>query len=243
VRRNPLFHDGSRRTFVSDFDQRRWDGSHRAVEASPALEAARRTTITGALPDDVVATTIWPSWPLDRLADELALPSDGVLLDVACGVGDIGRWVARRSGATVLGVEPSPVGRAAAEASAAEGDRYVDGLFGALPVDDAAADAALIVDALQFAPDPVAALRDVARSVKPGGRIVVVAPMQVPDAGLRVVVREETPGWRDRCAAFRAAIRERQDDIRAELGDASIEMLLSIDQSGAPWHGLVVLEV
>ena len=223
------------------FDQRRWDGSHRAVASSPALEEARRTTITGALPDDVLVTTIWPSWPLDRLADEVALPPGGTLLDVACGVGDLGRWIARRAGGRVVGVEPSPVGRAAAEAAAGEGDRYVDGLFGSLPVEDASVDAALVVDALQFAGDAVAALQDIARCVRPGGRIAVVAPMQVPDAGLEVVVREETPSWRDRCAAFREAIRDRQDDIRSELGDASIEMLLSIDHDAAPWHGLVVL--
>jgi len=223
------------------FDQRMWDGSHRAVESSPALAAARRSTITGALPDGVIATTVWPSWPLDRLADELRLPARGVLLDVACGLGALGRWIARRDGALVLGVEPSPVGRAAAEADAADGDRYVDGVFGSLPVDDGTVDAALIVDALQFAPDPAAALRDVARCVKRGGRIAVVAPMEVPDAGLRVLVREETPDWRERCAAFRDALREREDDIRAELGDRPITQLLSITHA-VPWHGLVVLE-
>jgi SAM-dependent methyltransferase len=224
------------------FDQRMWDGSHRAVGSSPALADVRRTTITGSLPDDVIATTVWPSWPLDRLADELRLPANGVLLDVACGLGELGRWIARRDGSFVLGVEPSPVGRAAAEARAAEGDRYVDGVFGALPVDDATVDAALVVDALQFAPDPVAALQDVARCVKPGGRLVVVAPMDVPDAGLTVVRREETPDWRARCAAFRDGLREREDDIRAELSDASIAQLLGLTHA-VPWHGLVVFEV
>ena len=228
---------------MSAFDQRMWDGSHRAVTSSPALDEARRTTITAALPPDVVVTTVWPSWPLERLADELALPAGGVLLDVACGIGDLGRWIARRTGATVLGVEPSPVGRAAAEAKAAEGDRYVEGLFGAVPVDDESVDAALIVDALQFAPDHAAAIADVARCVKPGGRVVVVGPVPAPDAGLTVLTREETPGWRDTCAAFRQAIRDREADIRAELGEASINQLLSIDQRSAPWHGLVVLQV
>lgn len=233
------------------FDQRRWDGAHRAVEQSPALEAIRRTTLTAALPPGVQATTVWPSWPLGRLAAELRIAAGHVLLDVACGVGDVGRWIAASVGASVVGVEPSPVGRRVAEARAAASGaraRYADGTFGGLGVGVGVADAALIVDALQFAPDQPAALRDLAPAVKAGGRIVIVGPdpsqwASVEAAGLRVVVREETPGWREATEAFQVAIAAQEEVLRAELGDASVTQLLSLPKAyadGRAWHGLVV---
>ncbi len=77
--------------------------------------------------------------------------------------------------ATVVGVDISPAMIAVARAAAAREGVEVEWREGnatALPLPDAAFDLALIQQGLQFFPDRVAALREVARVLDDGGRVV-----------------------------------------------------------------------
>lgn len=46
----------------------------------------------------------------------------------------------------------------------------------AIPVDDASFDAVLCTEVIEHVPDPVAALRELTRVLKPGGRLIITAP-------------------------------------------------------------------
>jgi SAM-dependent methyltransferase len=229
-------------------DRDRWDAAHAAGE-SPTLRALRRQHLWTALPDGIEPTTVWPAWPLERVATELELSEGEVLLDMACGRGDLGSWLSRHTNTQLIGVEPSAVGRRVAEQAAPDA-RIVDGHFTDIPLDDAAVDAAVVIDALQLAEDRVAALRELARVLRPGRHLVVLGPdarAEAQDAdfsaaGLRIEQQLETDGWRDRFHAFCAALHDREEAIRAEAGPATAEILLSIPVDEilrTGWHGLV----
>jgi SAM-dependent methyltransferase len=89
------------------------------------------------------------------------------------------RRLAERVGSTgrSVGVEPHPglrgvaLDRRAEEGSEAE---FVDGLAGALPFDDECVDAIRCERVLQHLADPQAAVTDMARVLRPGGRLALV---------------------------------------------------------------------
>jgi hypothetical protein len=68
-------------------DRDRWDAAH-AAGHSTTLQTLRRTHLWTGLPAGVEPTTVWPAWPLERIADELEVAPGEVLLDMACGRGD-----------------------------------------------------------------------------------------------------------------------------------------------------------
>ena len=100
------------------------------------------------------------------------------VLDVACGAGGPSLDLAERTGCRLTGldIEPAGVARAGAEAAARGlADRVAFRALdcgGRLPFADGAFDAVLCVDALVHLPDRLAALREWARLLRPGGRLL-----------------------------------------------------------------------
>jgi SAM-dependent methyltransferase len=99
----------------------------------------------------------------------LQLPSDARVLDVAAGTGALARQIAGRVVAVDAWDDMMPGGRKAAPRAA-----WVVGDMERLPVRDASFGAALCQHGLAFAEDPVGALREMRRSVRPGGLVAVV---------------------------------------------------------------------
>ena len=115
-------------------------------------------------------------WALSRLALEPGV----TVVDVGSGVGEVVARLARSVGPTgrAVGVEPNPALRALAEERArAEGTvsaMFVDGLAGDLPFDDGSVDALTCERVLQHVDDPDAAVREMARVLRPGGRMTLL---------------------------------------------------------------------
>lgn len=115
------------------------------------------------------------------------------VLDLGCGTGSVALLAAQAS-AQVIGIDPSARLLHVARAAAAEQDLVAEFAIGAtpgIPVDDASQDAVLSNFALIFAPDPAAAVADVARVLRPGGRIVFSAwvPGSTIDRAVGVAMR------------------------------------------------------
>jgi len=106
--------------------------------------------------------------PLRRLLDSLA---SGEILDAACGSGRHSAYLAER-GHAVTGVDQSPEMLDLAREKVPRG-RFVPGDLTSLPLDDASVDAALCALALVHVADVRQAIAELARVVRPGGRIVV----------------------------------------------------------------------
>lgn len=115
-----------------------------------------------------------------RTVKRLQLGEQPKVLDVATGTGDLAIDIARMvPGATVVGLDPSPGMLAvAAKKIAARGlaDRVtlIEGDAQALPQGDCEMDAATIAFGIRNVPDRSRALRELARVVRPGGRICVL---------------------------------------------------------------------
>jgi SAM-dependent methyltransferase len=92
------------------------------------------------------------------------------LLDVGCGSG-LALQLAAERGAEVAGIDVSP-GLLAIARERLPGADLREGDMESLPWEDDRFDAVTGVNAFQFAGDPRAALREAARVLRPGGRVV-----------------------------------------------------------------------
>ncbi|HEV2811996.1 MAG TPA: methyltransferase domain-containing protein, partial [Solirubrobacteraceae bacterium] len=107
-----------------------------------------------------------------RVADAAVIGRGDRVVDVGCGYGATARLLARERGATVTGLTLS-----AAQVSGAPAQDGVtllvrDWLDNRLP--DGAFDAAIAIESLSHMPDKPRVFAELARVVRPGGRVVVV---------------------------------------------------------------------
>jgi ubiquinone/menaquinone biosynthesis C-methylase UbiE len=112
---------------------------------------------------------------LRRITRELRVGSGQTIVDLGCGWGGPGLWVARETGASLLGIDLSRVGIArarehAAEVSLADRASFQVGDLTMTGLPEASFDGAMSVDVLWSVPDKPAALRECARILKPGAR-------------------------------------------------------------------------
>ncbi|MCK6488019.1 MAG: metalloregulator ArsR/SmtB family transcription factor [Planctomycetes bacterium] len=107
----------------------------------------------------------------------LAFARFGRCVDVGAGDGALVELIAPRAEELVL-VDPSPAMiTAAQERVDALGCRHVRTCQAggeSLPLADASADSVLFLQSLQYVPEPAAALREAARILAPGGRLLVL---------------------------------------------------------------------
>lgn len=106
------------------------------------------------------------------------------VLDVATGTGDLAIALADGGARRVVGLDLSPEMIAAAEVKRHGRDdlRFLVGDAMALPFADGAFDACTVAFGLRNMPDYLAALTEMARVVKPGGRLVCLelTPLRAP---------------------------------------------------------------
>jgi SAM-dependent methyltransferase len=181
------------------------------------------------------------------VAAGLALGGDALLVDLACGAGGPGLWVATQAGARLMGIDLSPVAVERARERAAtlgldERASFGQGTFEATGLGSGVADGVMTIDALQYAPDKRRAIAEVARVVRPGGRFAFVAfeldaariaGMPVWDdpvadyrplleqAGFEILRYDQIPGWEGHVAAGFGAVLDQRDALEAELGEAA----------------------
>jgi ubiquinone/menaquinone biosynthesis C-methylase UbiE len=113
--------------------------------------------------------------------------------------------------------------------------QFRTGSFTDTQLADRSIDGVMSIDAYWMVLDKRAAVREMHRILKPGGRFVMTtwAPAYLDPAttlaknGFEVVARRETPNWKARQLAVYEQIRNRRDALTAELGDAAMQILLS----------------
>jgi demethylmenaquinone methyltransferase/2-methoxy-6-polyprenyl-1,4-benzoquinol methylase len=120
-----------------------------------------------------------PRWRRAMVASLRASPADRVL-DVATGTGLVATELVRRYGCTVVGLDQSAqmLTRAreklAAQPELGDSIEFMQGEAEELPFEDGEFDALTFTYLLRYVDDPAATMRELARVVKPGGRIASV---------------------------------------------------------------------
>jgi ubiquinone/menaquinone biosynthesis C-methylase UbiE len=230
-----------------------YDAVYAAISQSAMFSRIWRKHVLGAdYPMDFAHISFLTLIELQEMRQRLALRRGAALVDLACGAGGPGLWIAKVADATLVGVDPSAFGLTHARARAdsvgiANKARFTQGTFAATGLADAAADGAMSVDALQYAPDKRAGLKEAARILRPGGRLVFTAfevePKRVeglpvlgvdPVADYRPLLEEqgfaiefyqETRGWAERVQATFTAVIEAMPVLTSEMGGRAASAL------------------
>lgn len=247
-----------------------YDAFYLAWGRSSTLRRIWRENVTGSdYPEDFAHISFLPLATLRLLAEGLHLKPDEVLVDLACGAGGPGLWVAKQSGARLVGRDLSPVAvqRAAEQAAVLEMDHraeFAEGSFVDSGIGTGQAHAVMTVDALQYAPDKSRALIEIARILRPGGRFAFVAfeldaarivglpiwddpvgdyrPL-LEQTGFELVAYDQIPNWRDQVAAGYGAVLAERDSLEAELGETAataIVMEAALTLDREPYCGHVL---
>lgn len=103
------------------------------------------------------------------------LPSNYVVADLGCGTGAMAAKLARAVGRVIAVDNSAAMIKAARQRIGSL--KNVDlrkGELDALPIEDGSCDAAMLILALTYVPDPVATIKEAARILRPGARVVIV---------------------------------------------------------------------
>jgi SAM-dependent methyltransferase len=132
------------------------------------------------LPPELVSTSLLSMTGLREIADLLDLQPGRTLLDLACGRGGYGLWLARETGCSLVGVDFSSVAvedasRRVPEFGLEDRAGFRVGELQATGLAAASVDAVLCVDAIQFATDTAATAAEIRRVLRPGGIAVLTS--------------------------------------------------------------------
>jgi SAM-dependent methyltransferase len=156
-----------------------------ASPAPPLDERAWQDRVGGSLQEAAYAragTRLVLDAQHARLAAVLRLGPDTRLLDVGCGVGHLLQWLARHTApAQSHGVDLSLNSLRSARAGGTP--RLCCADAAALPYADASFDAVVCNGSAHHLPDLSAALRELRRVLRPGGRLVLFEPVDSPLTG------------------------------------------------------------
>lgn len=232
---------------AADFDQ--------GFSAAAASAGIRRVWELAApdLPPEVEPFSFVSAALLRHVTQALDLSPGQTLVDLGCGRGGPGLWMAREAGVSLVGVDFSPVAinqatHRAALFGLAGRARFVIGDLTGTGLRDASADAAVSIDAFHFAGDPVAAAAEARRVLRPAGRLVLTNwQPKVPDdarlpvrsriswpqllhgAGFADIEMEDRPRWHDLFTrVYRIALDlgdPRDDAVLADLQDEARKRL------------------
>ena len=185
--------------------------------------------------------------------------SDQLLLDVGCGLGGLGRWLASELGTRLMGVDISRLAienasRTMAPLPLAKHTRFEVGDFTSIALSDDSGAVAISLDALYLAEDPQKALGEVYRVLGPrGGLVFTVYTSHRPYPGATGLLvdwcpllkeagflidhfSDVSPEWR-RVMRVKHALRwQQQDWLRDQLG-LRAEPELSVSAGMLGFHG------
>jgi ubiquinone/menaquinone biosynthesis C-methylase UbiE len=189
-------------------------------------------------------------WLLGQLVTGLRLRPDDTLVDLGCGRGGPGLWLARALSTQLVALDFSPE---AVELTAARAQSFLPadratfqvGTFDATGLPPATAHGVVSIDALPFAPDRDAAVAEARRILAPGGRLVFTAGQRheiepgsnsnwerrLTDAGFEIETRTVHPCHHEHWRRLYALWQEHADGLRRELGeDVTAELLAEAER-------------
>jgi ubiquinone/menaquinone biosynthesis C-methylase UbiE len=205
--------------------------------------AARQALFTDylGLPPEVGPSNLVPLIGLQEIAIALDLEPGKVLVDLACGRGGPGMWLARELDTALIGVDFSA--EAIRQATArralfglADTARFAVGTLDSPGLPAGVADGAVCVDAFQFSSDPTTAANELRRLLRPGAPAVLTCWEPVDredDAVSERIRRVDLAGWLA-VAGFVDVVRQEKPhwhEVARELWEAALTVPAGEDQA------------
>jgi len=225
-----------------------------STAASPTQERIWREVLGDEYPEGIDPYSYVSRSELERFAAESRVGPGDVLVDVGCGRGGAGLWVSGATGAALVGIDIAEsalvAARERADAMGRTDATFQRGEFESTGLDDGSADAVMSIDALLFTPSKAAALVELRRILRPGGRLVLTSwdyhsqpagrPPQVADhrplaeaAGFDVLAYDTTADWHERTERTGNGLLDAAAELAAESGETVEEVRAALVEMNA----------
>lgn len=223
-----------------------FDLQFRAQEESPLLKELWARAWGDEYPDEVEPYSSCSWSVLGEMVSALRLRPGQTLVDLGCGTGGAGLWLARAFNANLVGIDFSAAAIVLASARAkhwlpAGRAEFRVSSFEATGLPESYADAAVSLDALPLSTDLGATLAELRRLLSPGSRAVFTASEQIStdpedkeaswetqlrQAGLELERRMAHPEATDCWRRLYDLFETNEEGLRREMGDQPAENLL-----------------
>jgi ubiquinone/menaquinone biosynthesis C-methylase UbiE len=222
----------------------RWS-SH---DESPTRQRIRREVYGDDYPVEADPRSFVTLTELRAIARDLGVGPGHTIVDLGCGQGGPSLWVARETGAELVGVDLASVGIERAEERAAQvglGGRaqFLVGDITATGLPESSFDGAMSIDVLWAVPDKLAALKEAARILKPGARLAFTnwdrdrtPPGYLPpladhrplleQAGFEIETYQAQPDAETKRRAVYETIVAAEQDLMQEMGNEAAARLM-----------------
>lgn len=137
--------------------------------------------------------------PIMRQREKIVPLAQGRVLEVGVGSGLNLPYYDARKVSKVIGLDPAPEMTRKAERAARRGRvevEFINTPAESIPLPSASVDTALVTYALCTIPETTPALREIARVLRPGGRLLFCEHGLAPDAKVRKWQDRMTPIWK-----------------------------------------------
>lgn len=238
--------DESRDAHAEHFDR-----VHSAQLQSRTLRDIWRNAYGNEYPAEVNPSAFYSRSTLRQLVSGLQIQTGETIVDLGCGNGGAGLWVAQELGASLIGIDVSAGGVAAGTAQAkalglGDSARFLEGDMTATGLPSESCDGALSLDVLCFVPDKPAALREAARILRPGARFGFTTWEQegysdrlkaaqltdhrpaLAEAGFDVEHYDEPANWRRQQNAALEGILASQRELADELDGPGVDRFMGL---------------
>ena len=154
----------------------RFNCSHTARLRSATVDSIFRTAYEDDYPTEVKPSAFYSRKTLLNVLRALRTDPCKTLVDLGCGHGGCSLWLAQQLGSNLIGIDLSDVGVKLAQERASQLNlggraRFQEGDITATGLPESSCDAVMSLDVLVFVPNKEAAIGEIARILRPGGRL------------------------------------------------------------------------
>jgi SAM-dependent methyltransferase len=224
----------------SPWRQDRYRELFSAGQSSELLASIWRDVYADEYPAEIEPFGFVTRTDLRAFVDVLQVDRSATLLDMGCGRGGPGLWVARETGCELVGIDVLPE-------AVAQADRlkvrlmpsgkatFAIGSFTKTNLRNASVDAIMSVDAFWMVLDKPQALHEMARVIRPGGRFAMTT--WIPNymdikglltrAGFQLLSNRETDDWKTRQLAVYDGICAHRHELPTAIGAAAAAVIIA----------------
>jgi len=225
------------------FAQGDWDNMYAGIPKSKTFLRIYRDVYGDDYPEGVEQLSFVTKTDLIRIAHFISISSGKTFIDLGCGRGGPGLWVARKTGADLIGIDFSPIAVEQAKERVSDFDleghaRFFVADFCATGLQDKSCDGAISIDMLWLVPNQTAAMSEAARILRSGARFVFttwesIKPSEIDyhlllqDSGFVVEEYYEMPDWERRQRAVYERYLAEQATLIKEMGETAARYIIN----------------